>query len=243
MAYIDMTTGQMVEQGQRLVRQQADGGMRHMFADLVMAPYASMLDAVLAEMTGQQVRISALEPVIKQLTIEMGDEDALADGLLSATRNIADNARVLMSDPAPLDAAIAAIFGPQTLFGLVNAPYDGIGGEATLVEQRMAPAHWAALERINLDGFTLKDAVAEWLRLARSISTKDSKRAELGLQLDDAVSRQQAREVRLRWINVIRGIESAAALSSLSERDQELMLKPLQDAAAQAGKKVTPAAP
>jgi hypothetical protein len=238
MAYNDLTVAQMIEQGTRLTKPEAEGGMRHLLeGQPLLASYVPLLDAVLAEMLGMQVQLSALEPVIRQLTVEIGDEDAVGDATLSGIRAVATGARALMDDPTALDAAIAALFGQQDLFRLVNAPYSALGGEARLMAERLKPEHWAALEAINLGGVTLKDGLERWMELARSISDKDARRKELGVQRDDAVTRAQVRELRFRWIRVIRALEMNVALSGLSERERAILMAPLEQAAEAAGRR------
>ena len=55
MAYNDLTVAQMIEQGTRLTKPEADGGMRHLLeGQPLLASYAPLLDAVLAEMLGHR---------------------------------------------------------------------------------------------------------------------------------------------------------------------------------------------
>ncbi|ACY14910.1 hypothetical protein [Haliangium ochraceum] len=94
--------------------------------------------------------------------------------------------------------------------GIVRPNYQTQADQAVLVASRLTEADWSLLASIPLmGGRSLRDAVEEWLALARDLASLES--ARLGRGDATQVSEDEISSARGQWIETIEEVRSAAA--------------------------------
>lgn len=92
--------------------------------------------------------------------------------------------------------------------GAVEQSHGMQADQAELVASRLTESDWALLERVPLmGGRSLRDAVKEWLELARELGRLE--RARL-LDQSAAVTPEAAQAARQRWIDVVQAVREEA---------------------------------